>query len=387
MVRPIAVRDGSRSSDLYQSPAAIGEAAGLGALGMLCVPSMPSTLALMRTAETDSAETLALFQLWKQDAVVGREGGSVLFESLIGVSMDTLNALVASNAVQLHHNEFGDVMVAANPAGLVFSASLILEEPVQHVRTIDASNPLLCSKVSLLFALHQSGWRSKAVLEGGYARGDPLYYIEGLQQPLSYFSSLLLQDIVFAKGVPCIYHGQLDAYYKCLLNLSRAALADLLPIMRDQNSAFFKTHLQLEDGNADEPDEPGASGPVDEEGRVGLPDVPLQLCLALMPPVIESSSWKRCVCDLGEGTLQLKVYFDGCSHQSGRQRGWIDCSTHSCIKYVPVFADMATFCTALYIWERHGESAACSDRLDHLAYWPSDSDVDLAKPLLRMMPF
>jgi hypothetical protein len=376
-------RHGAFSSDRYPWPAAIGETAG--------VPSVPAapcqTLALARSSETDSAETLALFQLWRQDAVVGREGGSVLFQDLIGVHSETLHALVASNAVQLHHNEFGEVMVAANPAGLAFSASLILEEPVQHVRTIDASDPLRCAKVSLLFVLHQSGWRSSALLYGGHARGDLLYYKEGLQQPLSYFASLVLRDSIFAKGAPCIYHGQLDAYYRCLLNLSRAALANLLPIMRDQNAAFFKTHLVLEDGNADEPREPGDGGLEDEPGIVAVLDVPLQLCAALVAPVIETSMWKRCVCDLGEGTLQLKVYFDGCSHQSGKQRGWIDCSTHSCIKYVPVFADMATFCTALYIWERHGESADCLDRFDHLAYWPSDSDVELAKPRLRMMPF
>jgi hypothetical protein len=226
---------GSRhSSDLYP-PAAIVEAGGLG----LGIPRQAVALA----SETDSAETLARVQLWSLDAVVDPEGGSVLFENLIGVYMETLNAFVPPNAVQLHRNEFREVMVASNPVVLVVSASLIREEPVHLVRTIDASDPLRCTKVSLLFAFHQSVWQSSALFEGGHARGDPVYYSDGLQQPLSSFSSLVLIDIIFEKGVQCIYHCHLDAHYKCLLNLSRAAFPNLLPIMRDQNITFFKTHL------------------------------------------------------------------------------------------------------------------------------------------------
>jgi hypothetical protein len=292
-VRAIAQGSGGsrHSSDLYPWPAAIVEAGG--------VPSMPlrpcQTVALAPSSEIDSAETVALFQLWSLDAVVGPEGGSVLFENLIGVYMETLNAFVPSNAVQLHHNEFREVMVASNPAGLVVSASLILEEPVHLVSTIEASDPLRCTKVSLLFAFHQSGWRSSALLEGGHAPGDPLYYSDGLQQPLSSFASLVLINIIFAKGVQCIYHCHLDAYYRCLLNLSRAAFPNLLPIMRDKNTAFFNTHLVLQDGNADEPDEPCGESLEEEQGTGALQDMPLQLCAALVARVIESSIWKRCV--------------------------------------------------------------------------------------------
>lgn len=46
--------------------------------------------------------------------------------------------------------------------------------------------------------------------------------------------------------------------------------------------------------------------------------------LGLVPPVVQSKDWSRCIASLPGGE-EAKIYFDHSSHLTGRQRGWVDC--------------------------------------------------------------
>ena len=79
------------------------------------------------------------------------------------------------------------------------------------------------------------------------------------------------------------------------------------------------------------------SGVVDY-GALGLGDVEQQLALVPAPsdaiiPTVASIGLSRAIVDTGDATVSIKVYFDNASHQTKRQRGWVQCGYHGCIRY------------------------------------------------------
>ena len=117
------------------------------------------------------------------------------------------------------------------------------------------------------------------------------------------------------------------------------------------------------------------------------------MCLAALGDIgvltetVQPILWERVKVDVGEGTVTKKVYFDNASHQSGRQRGWINCSFPCrCVKYEFVTeSEKAAYCAWMYVWEQHGNDAA--DRREHLKFDPRPADVAECMLNLRMVPF
>ena len=97
----------------------------------------------------------------------------------------------------------------------------------------------------------------------------------------------------------------------------------------------------------------------------------------------------RAIVSCGAGTPEVKIYFDHASHQSGNQRGWVDCAEHacsSCIKYDFVgTASRTDFLARLYIWYCAGDSYLTKQL--HLQYIPSVEDIAAMAPQLVISEF
>ncbi len=199
-----------------------------------------------------------------------------------------------------------------------------------------------------------------------------------MAQPLSYFAALREVDNIFEKGVTSVEHGGLDAYYRCLLPLDEGALRSLPVGWAAKGHAWLRSQLSLN----------GAEVEGDEE-RVGAADVAEALALPIcdsiadiIAPVVRSAAeegWSRCMVRLPPNAW-FKVWFDGCTHQSGRQRGWAECGSYRCIKYkfTEVLESRVPFCAAMALWMGHGVMHSDMTRSDHLAYWPSPEQVSVA---------
>ena len=87
----------------------------------------------------------------------------------------------------------------------------------------------------------------------------------------------------------------------------------------------------------------------------------------------------------GVGMPASKVYFDNATHQSHRQRGWIDCRHHGCIKYEFCSGSQAEFCTYMHLWEAGG--GACGSRHEHLQWKPSEASVVELVPSIVLVQF
>ena len=107
----------------------------------------------------------------------------------------------------------------------------------------------------------------------------------------------------------------------------------------------------------------------------------------LVPIEIVSDLWTRCIVDVGHGSRETKIYFDNCSHQSGKQRGWVENGRMGTIKYEFVQGDKAMLCAKLYLWCIAGDALDPEDRANHLAYSASEADVARILLSLRMRPF
>ena len=82
------------------------------------------------------------------------------------------------------------------------------------------------------------------------------------------------------------------------------------------------------------------------------------------------------------------MYFDHCSYQSGIQRGWIDCALHpACIRYVFVNGTQSRFCAEMYKWHLDRNLPDIQTKGQHLAWKPSDGDVDAVERSLVMLDF
>ena len=135
----------------------------------------------------------------------------------------------------------------------------------------------------------------------------------------------------------------------------------------------------------------------DSDEGVAVPSAPL----ALPPPLIvlaeeesilprsvaASVGYSRVMCDIGDGTPVRKVYFthDGRS----AQRGFIDCTRHTCIKYRTVGCDSKEwFCASLYLWETEGcKIYGDGQRGPHLEWEPSHDAIQEVCRRLRMTDF
>ena len=97
--------------------------------------------------------------------------------------------------------------------------------------------------------------------------------------------------------------------------------------------------------------------------------------------------WARSLVDLGPGTHVFKVWFDNCTGGSGRRRGFTVCGPHSCIKYHQIYGTPKEFFVAMALWQQRGLDDITMDHAGHLAYWPTNNEVQASLPSLRLRPF
>lgn len=116
---------------------------------------------------------------------------------------------------------------------------------------------------------------------------------------------------------------------------------------------------------------------IDDQQAIALPDLPLPV------PVARRLFAPASVC-VGE----VRVNFDGCSHASGEQRGYVTCgiSHHRpCIKYTQVNRHESWQSCAAWLaaWLELGEADGSMTKADHLASEPWPSRVQELLPLVR----
>ena len=188
---------------------------------------------------------------------------------------------------------------------------------------------------------------------------------------------------IFAKGVKEILHQMPDNYYKCLLFMDIARLEHMLQHMAGQRDEWFRQQLRDEGAGAPAALEDREDGEEEDEHAplLAIVDVPDN---DLVPPVVQSNEWSRCLVSL-PGGAQSKIYFDHSSHVSGRQRGWVDCAKHCCIKYEFCFGNKDAFCTYMHLWRLGCDE--CSTKKEHLKWDPPAADVYTNTPLLSSAPF
>ena len=125
------------------------------------------------------------------------------------------------------------------------------------------------------------------------------------------------------------------------------------------------------------------------EGEVllSIADGAMDVVHDLVPAIVSSSAWPRCIVDLGDDSPSMKVYFDFFTHSSGRQRGFVDCGVHGCRRYVFCTGTKLQFCAEMYLWVEGSLLAQCRDKLTHLSYRPLASDVLAVMPQIRLVDF
>jgi hypothetical protein len=350
--------------------------------------SSSSQATVSASSLNSSSALLALKQLHDAGAYM-LAGDGVEFSRLMSVDSFAIDALIAANAVVANTDDFGEVRLAINPTATLASYMVVLGECVQHVRLLpDHTSHAKTSKLQAIYGLHQQGWRPVMGLAGGWSVGQPLAYRTGTAQPKSYFIVLLCVSDVLAKGIDTVLHGQLDGYYKCLLGMSSQLLVGLVRNMANQGNAWFEGQLKQHKIRDDfEPPAP-VGDDIEAVGVPALCDIPAELgAQPLLPDIVETTGWSRVIVDLGDNRHRRKIYFDNFTHQSSRQRGWVDCQCHDCVKYefVDSFSSQLEFCTTLYLWDAQGRQIA--DRFEHLAWAPSKAVVESAMSIIRMVPF
>ena len=233
--------------------------------------------------------------------------------------------------------------------------------------------------------LHTEGWIGDSECSGAWEPEGDLLYRSGLAQPLSYFARLALRDSEVAKGVVEIKHRMTDNYYKCLLLLDSGNLLKMIDGMEGKKDEWFRTQLSKSGASAAQ-----AALDAEEEHRPPLAvlDRPGddEYALPLVPSVVQSSEWSRCIVSQ-PGVAPAKVYFDHSSHSSGRQRGWVDCTAHGCIKYEFCAGGKAAFCCAMHLWRLGCEREGCWTKREHLKWSPAQDDIAAALPSLSFSDF
>ena len=301
-----------------------------------------------------------------------------------------LDCLVDKGVIVLSENTFGDTMVSVNDLAITHSVAVKLREPVQHSRVLRDDHVEQWTTLEVMLALTQEGWTQDANPGRAWTTGAPLQYGAG-HWPSSYFAALVLRQDIISNGVTEILHGMTNNYYRCLINLRGETLMQTIANMEGHDDRWFLAQMKgivpaaLADLAAIE-DEPGADVPaimnVADEVLLRLGDAPSILGSDVVPEI-----WTRVLVDCGPGTRVKKVYFDGGSHQTRRQRGWMDCSFPCrCIKYVFINDETKElFCARLYAWESYG--ATEPSRGEHLKHEPLACEVSSTLAQLTMNAF
>lgn len=305
------------------------------------------------------------------------------FGPIDGVCVETVSYLSTLGVLEAFPDEFGELVLAANLNDFAFEIAMLCHAPAHVVVAASseeqgATSPKLMSIMSLV----KNGWSRTDKVPEPLAWGSPREVLVRMPLPsASYFRALLIVDHIFRKAPPgfLVYHNMPASYYTCLLELdnldrihalgvavrgtSARVLDDMLSHSSHGSAAALGDDLipELEDtfGEAFVP--PGA------------PD--LGVMLDREPLVVRHP---MCVDMLGSNK-RLMVYFDRCTHASGRQRAFVTCPVHApaerCRRYVFVhhFETARHAGACLCAWALMAPPAA--SKAEHVAQSPSEQLV------------
>jgi hypothetical protein len=361
---------------------------GQPALALQDASSSPSStaLAIPQTSQAlvHNIDVVRLIRkLLALGAVVGT--GSSRSSALVdvGFSLETIEAARECGVLSVGPLSSGDLQVALNPGGITWASAILLRDPLPLRECgLDAKH-MSRSKLDLIYELLRSGWAHAAALED-WSPESACTFDLNVARPLSYFAALVGRDAIVAKGCSYIGHRFRDGYYRCLLFLPAAKLVPILADLTcERPNEWFQKQLvdseplALEAGRVAIEAAPAPPEP--------LPDMPHDA--GILALVVEAASLSRCIVDAGDGSLQLQVYFDNSTHQSGQQRGWVVCCHHlNCIRYRFVGArDRRAFCADMYAWHESGPSFL--DKQAHLSEPADPTVIDVVAATIRIEDF
>ena len=253
------------------------------------------------------------------------------------------------------------------------------------------------AKLELVYKLFCEGWTISDVRPAAYtADGPKALWGAKMMSSKWYLIALTSASHIFRKGLHAIDHDRPEAYFKCIFSLKNLDM--LLAIEakgRRPNRIYegaLKDKLTVEELRAldDGPPIPAIEGrPVeDDDDILALPEPPpMELVPLNLGGMDHDEEAKELWIDLKQplsaaapdGTV-IKVLFDGFSHQSHLQRGWVDCHhAHAdglkCHKYqyVPRFSSRGECAAWLYAWALMG--APEQTRKQHYKQCPHAADV------------
>ena len=310
----------------------------------------------------------------------------VPFSSLQGLAADEVHRLQLSGALFVAEDDFGEMLVGINKTAVQWSTAVTVGSPVQVSAVPDNCAPLQSCKLSLVIRHHAESWAKTSDALSPWKRDDPLLYALNWNRPRSYFAALVEREYILQKGAPEVKHNASDGYYRCLLQLAPAKLANTLRLMDGMPHEWFVQELKESDvAEAVETLEPHQLAIAD----VNVPHVPADFGqFPIVPSVVSFRGFARQIVDVGPGAMSIKVYFDNFSSTVELQRGWTDCSIHDCRPYRPVDCSLRDFCAMMYAWHVHGlRPDLNNDRGLHARHKPTPTEISEYRRKVRLVPF
>lgn len=240
--------------------------------------------------------------------------------------------------------------------------------------------PKLCN----VLRLREQGWTEISARLAPHSPESELQYHLDLKLPASYFAALCDRASVFRKNVDAIHHRKADNYYRCLLLLSESKLSVVLDgLALGSDDSWFLEQLHLcDDAGVRETLQPQVIA-AETAVVLAIGDIP-----CIVAPVVAHNEWTRCSVHVDGFEDSLKIYFDNCSHQTGKRRGWANCDRHGCIKYVfTTGLERKAFCASMFLWWQHNEHDLTQTKCEHLAFWPDSEAVLQLLPSVRLVSF
>lgn len=312
--------------------------------------------------------------------------GPVPFRLLDNISRSMLERAQQHGAVTLYTDEFNDLQVVLNMNCVAWTVLSHLGRPAPFscVARRDLE-PLQRAKLQNMLLLKMHGFKPTTGATP-LRSTSPLECVYDTNLPNSYFAAMDCHDVIFAKGIPCIVHNAKDGYYRCLLKLPREKLADIIEEFTSDTHAnqWYMNQLVRDDAVLDE-------AHVASDGEAEPPVAPIALRQPDLPPLVAPAipnfEWKRCIASL-EGTKCI-IYFDNSTHDSGNQRGWVNCPAHGCIayKFCHHFESRLEFAAYMCRWVQACILPECGSKATHLQYSPAAHDIQLAKSQLVIDDF
>lgn len=342
--------------------------------------------AIAPPAEADEMNT-AMQALMRANAVVGTGTMSWLDS---GISWSIAVAMYHAGFIEIYHEkEFDDHTFALKPEGVTWKPAHGLSNPEQIFVDLPKDDPpLKRCKLQLLLELHFEGFQTGDPQEP-LSDVSPLIY-RGRYRCVSYYACLLLRATIWVK-TQFIRHDQVDNYYRCLLHIKPLSMRMILYESEGKGDQWFKERLTL----AENLEYDHVTGVGSKRGRLqrraAIADedsVPEFLAPPIADEVTEENSMTRCVAHIGGDSCRVRIYFDQFRYHSGKQRGFMRCMTHGCLRQRQVEStDRATFVAEMYAWHQLRDIETVTDKRTHFAATPSPESIAMVQQSLVMEDF